>query len=227
MRFGNFCCSCAAGHFVPLHQRKFAMKDFWNERYGAPEYAYGTEPNVFFKQELDGLKPGRLLLPAEGEGRNGVYAAEKGWSVSAYDWSENACKKALSLAETKGVSLDYQVCSLKDLDFEPESFDALALIYVHFPNAVRSKNFELLTRYLKPGGSLIVEGFSPNHLSYQAKDPRVGGPKTDDFLYSVEDMKLHFDGFRFKTLKQEVVTLNEGDGHVGITEVVRMHAVKP
>ena len=63
------------------------MKDFWNERYGAPEYAYGTEPNVFFKQELDGLKPGRLLLPAEGEGRNGVYAAEKGWSVSAYDWS--------------------------------------------------------------------------------------------------------------------------------------------
>ena len=204
-----------------------AMKDFWNDRYVRAEYAYGKEPNVFFKEQLDLLQPGKILLPAEGEGRNAVYAAEKGWQASAYDWSENAFKKAMQLAEEKKVNINYQICSLADLKFESESFDALALIYVHFPNTIRSMNFERLTSYLKPGGSIILEGFSPNHLKYQAKQPSVGGPKSDDFLYSIEDMKLHFDGYRFKILKQEVISLEEGDCHVGQTEVVRMHAVKP
>jgi cyclopropane fatty-acyl-phospholipid synthase-like methyltransferase len=208
-------------------EQNHAMKDFWNDRYGGAEYAYGKEPNVFFKEQLDLLPSGKILLPAEGEGRNAVYAAEKGWQASAYDWSENACKKAMQLAEEKNVDIDYQICSLTGLNFEPESFDVIALIYVHFPNAIRSMNFERLTSYLKPGGSIILEGFSPNHLHYQAKQPSVGGPKSDDFLYSIEDMKLHFDGYRFKTLKQQVVTLEEGDCHVGQTEVARMHAVKP
>jgi cyclopropane fatty-acyl-phospholipid synthase-like methyltransferase len=208
-------------------EQNHAMIDFWNYRYGGAEYAYGKEPNVFFKEQLDLLPSGKILLPAEGEGRNAVYAAEKGWQASAYDWSENACKKAMQLAEEKNVDIDYQICSLTGLNFEPESFDVIALIYVHFPNAIRSMNFERLTSYLKPGGSIILEGFSPNHLHYQAKQPSVGGPKSDDFLYSIEDMKLHFDGYRFKTLKQQVVTLEEGDCHVGQTEVARMHAVKP
>jgi SAM-dependent methyltransferase len=202
------------------------MKDFWNDRYGRAEYAYGKEPNVFFKEQLALLQPGKILLPAEGEGRNAVYAAEKKWQVSAYDWAENAHKKAMQLAEEKKVNLDYQICSLSDLNFEPESFDALGLIYVHFPNAIRPINFDRLTNYLKPGGSIILEGFSPNHLQYQAKQPSVGGPKSDDFLYSIEDMKLHFNGYRFKILKQQVITLEEGDCHVGETEVVRMHAIK-
>ena len=88
------------------------MKDFWNDRYGRAEYAYGKEPNVFFKEQLDQLQPGKILLPAEGEGRNAVYAAEKGWQASAYDWSENAYKKAMQLAEEKKVNIDYQICSL-------------------------------------------------------------------------------------------------------------------
>ena len=203
-----------------------AMKDFWNDRYGRAEYAYGKEPNVFFKEQLALLQPGKILLPAEGEGRNAVYAAEKKWQVSAYDWAENAHKKAMQLAEEKKVSIDYQICSLNDLNFEPESFDALGLVYVHFPNAIRPINFDQLTNYIKPGGSIILEGFSSNHLLYQAKQPSVGGPKSDEFLYSIEDMKLHFNGYRFKTLKQQVITLEEGNCHVGETEVVRMHAIK-
>lgn len=202
------------------------MKDFWNDRYGRDEYAYGKEPNVFFKEQLALLQPGKILLPAEGEGRNAVYAAEKKWQVSAYDWAENAHKKAMQLAEEKKVNIDYQICSLSDLNFEPESFDALGLVYVHFPNAIRPLNFDRLTNYIKPGGSIILEGFSINHLLYQAKQSSVGGPKSDDFLYSIEDMKLHFNGYRFKTLKQQVITLEEGNCHVGETEVVRMHAIK-
>lgn len=54
------------------------MKEFWNDRYGQLEFAYGIEPNVFFKQELDELKEGTILLPAEGEGRNAISTAKKG-----------------------------------------------------------------------------------------------------------------------------------------------------
>ena len=77
------------------------MKAFWNENYGNKEYIYGTKPNVFFKEQLDKLKPGKILLPAEGEGRNAVYAASKGWSVTAFDISEIVHKKALQLAKEK------------------------------------------------------------------------------------------------------------------------------
>ena len=71
------------------------MKDFWNQRYAADEYAYGTAPNAFFKAVLDPLPPGRILLPAEGEGRNAVYAAKLGWEVVAFDQSEGGQKKAM------------------------------------------------------------------------------------------------------------------------------------
>ena len=59
------------------------MKEFWNSRYQEKEYAYGLEPNLFFKSELIKLIPGKALFPAEGEGRNAVFAAKSGWEVTA------------------------------------------------------------------------------------------------------------------------------------------------
>jgi len=85
------------------------LQQFWDERYSQPEYAYGREPNVFFREQIEPLQPGRLLMPAEGEGRNGVYAARKGWVVDAFDISEKGREKALRLAEEMGVAIHYQV----------------------------------------------------------------------------------------------------------------------
>ena len=70
------------------------MKEFWNERYRQNEFAYGEEPNEFLKEQLAKLQPGSILFPAEGEGRNAVYAAQSGWQVSAFDISEEGKKKA-------------------------------------------------------------------------------------------------------------------------------------
>jgi hypothetical protein len=75
----------------------------WNERYGADEYVYGKEPNGFLKEFIDNHPPGKILLPAEGEGRNAVYAASKGWEVTAFDFSEEGKKKALKLALKKPI----------------------------------------------------------------------------------------------------------------------------
>ncbi len=83
------------------------MKDFWNERYAAREYVYGKKPNQYFKKNIDGLTPVKILLPCKGEGRNAVYAAQKGWDVEAIDFSVEGKKKALSLALKNNVSINY------------------------------------------------------------------------------------------------------------------------
>ena len=75
------------------------MKNFWDERYKAKAYVYGKEPNQYFAEKLRELEPGKILLPAEGEGRNAVFAARQGWEVSAFDSSSEGRKKAFLLAE--------------------------------------------------------------------------------------------------------------------------------
>lgn len=81
--------------------------DFWNEMYGTEEFRYGTTPNEFFKEKLDKMKPGSVLLPAEGEGRNAVYAATQGWDVTAFDISAQGKEKAVQLAKQHNVSINY------------------------------------------------------------------------------------------------------------------------
>ena len=93
------------------------MKAFWEKRYGEKTYAYGKEPNIYFKKTIETLTPGKILLAAEGEGRNAVFAASLGWEVYAYDFSEMAYEKAMKLAREKGVTIQYQIASLSDLEF--------------------------------------------------------------------------------------------------------------
>jgi len=202
------------------------MKEFWEVRYDGPDYAYGKKPNVYFKQQIDTLTPGKILLPAEGEGRNAVYAAEKGWEVYAYDFSTNAHKKAMALAREKCVEIKYQIASLSQIVFEENFFDAIALIYVHFPDAVRTQNHHRLSTFLRKGGTVILEAFSGSHLKYQKINPSVGGPKLPAQLYTEGKLKKDFDGFHFLNLKEEEITLEEGNYHRGTTKVMRMHALK-
>jgi SAM-dependent methyltransferase len=198
------------------------MKEFWNNRYQAKEYAYGKSPNTFFKNRIDCLKPGKILMAAEGEGRNAVYAASLGWEVFAYDFSEVAQAKAIALANEQQVLINYQICSLADLDFPKAYFDAIGLIFVHFPDHVRRKNHQQLINYLKPGGQVILEGFSTNHPKYQKLNPSVGGPKMYEQLYDIEKIKSDFISFKFSILSEEEIYLNEGLYHVGQTKVIRM-----
>jgi len=93
------------------------MSQFWDERYGTENYVYGKEPNAFFSAQMERTEPGNMLLPGEGEGRNAVYAALKGWKVEAFDQSRVGQSKALNLASEMGVEINYKVCRLEDLLF--------------------------------------------------------------------------------------------------------------
>src|SRR5690349_3382415 len=108
-----------------------AWLDRWNTRFSGEEFAYGEEPNDYLKEQLGRLAPASILFAAEGEGRNAVFAALSGWDVSAFDISEEGRKKATRLAEKHGVTIDYKLGELQELEFQPLQFDALALIYAH------------------------------------------------------------------------------------------------
>ncbi len=202
------------------------MKDFWNVRYSEEAYAYGTAPNVFFRDELKKLPPGKALFPAEGEGRNAVHAATCGWNVVAFDQSEAGKDKALQLAAEKGVEIDYEVTSLAEFEAQVESFDALVLIYAHFPEALRKAFHQKLSQMVKPGGFLLLEGFSKRHLEYNSVNERAGGPKEHSMLFSLEELAVDFSDFEIQFSEETTVQLNEGLYHVGESAVVRLVGIK-
>ncbi|MEM0991484.1 MAG: class I SAM-dependent methyltransferase [Bacteroidota bacterium] len=201
------------------------MKDtwlqFWNDRYQDPDYAYGKLPNVFLREQLAQLAFSKVLFGAEGEGRNAVYAAQSGWEVTAFDISEAGRQKALQLAASKAVDIDYKVGRLPNLQFENASFDLIVLIYAHFPPNIRSTYHQLLDQYLRVGGHIIFEGFGKNHLEYRTKNPTVGGPGSLDMLFSVEELETAFPNYEPSILREEVIMLDEGSKHVGQGSVVR------
>jgi 2-polyprenyl-3-methyl-5-hydroxy-6-metoxy-1,4-benzoquinol methylase len=198
----------------------------WNDRFSHKEYAYGIEPNNYLKEQLEKLSPGRMLFPAEGEGRNAVFAAKLGWEVSAFDISDEGRNKALLLAEANNVSIDYKVGKLEALQYSEEQFDVIALIYAHFPADIKSTYHKMLNQYLRKGGTVIFEAFSKKHIVYQQQNEKVGGPKDLGSLFSIEEVKADFAGYTFIELEEKEIELNEGLYHNGKGSVIRFVAVK-
>lgn len=193
----------------------------WDDRYRTEEFAYGEHPNNYLKEQLEKLDVGTILFPAEGEGRNAVFAATLGWTVWAFDISAEGKNKAIQLAESKQVSIDYQVGELQQLDYKAEQFDAIALIYAHFPAEIKSAYHKMLDRYLRKGGVIIFEAFSKNHLDYLARNEKVGGPKELDMLFSIEEIKSDFANYEILALEEKEIELNEGLFHNGLGSVIR------
>jgi SAM-dependent methyltransferase len=196
-------------------------KNLWDERYKSNAFAYGKEPNTFFGKWLLKYTPGSILMPADGEGRNGVYAATLGWKVTSLDLSAEGKSKALQLAEEFGVKLDYIVGDLDQLEFKNESFDAIGLIYAHFSAPKKSRIHQKLSGYLTPGGILIFEAFSKNHLTFIERNPKVGGPRDVDMLFSREEMLADFKDYDTIVLSEEEADLEEGPYHIGTGSVIR------
>lgn len=195
--------------------------DRWNDRYSNEEFAYGTSPNNYLKEQIEKLQPGKILFPAEGEGRNAVFAAQNGWTVAAFDISAEGKNKALKLADANNVVIDYQVGELETLNYQKEQFDAIALIYAHFPAAIKSSIHKTLDQYLRKGGIIIFEAFSKKHLDYLAINDKVGGPKDIESLFSTEEIQADFSNYEIITLEEKEIELNEGLFHNGKGSVIR------
>ncbi len=190
--------------------------EFWNERFSTDEYIYGKNPNKFFKEQIDELKPGRLLLPGEGEGRNSVYAAIKGWEVDAVDFSQAAKEKTLKLAKKNNVNINYTLSNLADFIPLENCYDAIGLVFIHLKPDSRKVVHKRIVNALRNNGRIILEAFEKEQLGKSS-----GGPQSEEMLYSKEELDNDFRDLRMHLLEKKTVLLDEGDKHKGDASVIK------
>lgn len=197
------------------------MKAFWNQRYGEAAYAYGKAPNAFLREHLSTLPPGSALFPAEGEGRNAVYAATLGWQATAFDYSEAGRRKAEALAREQDVRIDYQVCEAEAFAFPEATYSLVGLFFAHLPPDNRTLLHRRAVQSLQPGGRIILEGFSKAQLGLPS-----GGPKQASLLFSKEEIAEEFSGLHVQLLEETETTLSEGPYHEGPARVIRLLGIR-
>ena len=198
---------------------------FWDERYKEEGFAYGSEPNEFIASELRRLNPGRILFPAEGEGRNAAYALQLGWQVDAFDMSIAGRDKAVLLAADNAKNLHYDVCDAAYyVQGAVAEYDAIAFCFTHFPGQLRVAEHKLLASLVKTGGTAIMEVFAKGHTEYNARDPRVGGPREESMLFDSKEAMEIFNGFELLLCEEQEVHLQEGKYHIGLGKVLRVVA---
>ena len=195
---------------------------FWDERYAGEAYAYGEAPNAWLS-ECVGALPERadVLVPGDGEGRNGVFLAKRGHAVTTLDLSERGVGKARALAARNGVSVDARVQDLLTWDWPEGAFDAVVLIFVHLRPEGRQALHRRAAASLRPGGVLIIEGFTPEHLPLREANPKVGGPGRAGMLFTPAMLREDFGALDAITLEERRVRLSEGAKHDGEAAVVR------
>jgi len=196
--------------------KSITMQQFWDQRYVENETVYGNEPNKFFKLFIDLHKPGTLLLPGEGEGRNAVYAASKGWQVDAFDFSQVAREKALDFARGERVVINYELKNI--VDFKAgKQYDAVGLIFVHLPEVLRRKFHQEVYNSIKPGGFMVLEAFAKEQAQLES-----GGPRDATLLYDAPSLCNDFPFLHMLSCEQKEIFLDEGDYHKGKASVLRM-----
>lgn len=187
--------------------------NFWNLLFDQQVYAFGETPNRYMVDKLEGIPPANVLLPGDGEGRNAVYLASRGWKAAAFDLSEKGKEKADRLAQKNNVELDFRVGDVKEMTYPENYFDALVLIFAHFMPDQRRAYHQKLLSYLKPGGKLVLEGYA--RLDEEPVDTR----------FNLKELKTDFKGVDFIEAKTTWEELNEGSIITGRTQVVQIFAI--
>ena len=196
-------------------------KDFWDKRYSEQEFAYGKEPNQFFKQNIDRLAPGKAIFLGEGEGRNAVYAAKLGWQADAVDFSISGKDKALKLAKESNVAINYTVTDFERYQFKKNYYDLVVMIFLHLPKETNQIIFQGSISSLKKGGKLIIQTFSKEQINNSS-----GGPKDPELLFSEKELLGYTSELKTEFLESKTINLDEGNYHKGKADVINMVGVK-
>jgi len=192
-------------------------RETWDARFAGDDYLFGTAPNVFLAAQRPRLAAGqRALSVADGEGRNSVWLAQQGLAVTAFDIAPRGVAKARALAARAGVEVGYHVAGVEDWPWTPAAFDVVAAIFVQFATpAVREKMFAGMLQTLKPGGLLLLQGYTPRQLAY-----RTGGPPRVEHLYTAELLRQAFAGHELVELREHDDVLAEGTQHAGMSALI-------
>jgi SAM-dependent methyltransferase len=197
----------------------------WEKRFSTPDYLFGTEPNAFVKSKAGLLKakaPGKALSIADGEARNGVFMAQQGLDVVSMDPSAAAQEKARKLAQERGVTLHLERGDLKTWPWPTAHYDVIAGIFFQFLTLdLRAKTFANMKKALKPGGLLLIEGYTPKQLEY-----KTGGPSIVEQLYTRELLEKAFGDLSSLEIREYDAEVNEGAGHAGMSALIDLVGTK-
>ena len=199
--------------------------DFWNKRFDTPDYIFGRAPNEYLQtQAKQYLKKGdAVLCVADGEGRNSVWLAKQGMQVDAFDLSEVALKKAIALAKEEAVEVQFTLASSDTWDWLPNQYDAVVGIFIQFADSVmRTRLFAQMASTLRPGGILIIQGYTPKQLEY-----KTGGPSILEHLYTEDMIRALIGDLEPIDLRLYEKELSEGPKHTGMSALLGLVARKP
>ena len=196
----------------------------WNERYAEPGFLFGTEPAQFLREQEKWLQSGqKALAVADGEGRNSVYLAQKGLEVTAIDSSQVALEKAKGLAKTNNVEVNHQFADLENWNWEPQAYDMVVAIFIQFAGPeFRKRIFAGLQKTLRPGGILLLHGYTPKQIEYG-----TGGPPFVENMYTKEMLQTDFANMEILRLTAYERVVDEGRGHSGMSALIDLVARKP
>jgi cyclopropane fatty-acyl-phospholipid synthase-like methyltransferase len=200
------------------------MSEFWNARYSTEAYIFGTAPNVFLASQQDRIRPGmRALAIADGEGRNGVWLAEQGVQVHAVDVSPPALEKARKLAAERGVTLETEQADVLNWAWPEAAYDLVVAIFIQFaPPPERDRIIEGIRRTLKPGGVLILQGYTPKQIEFA-----TGGPGNPANMYTEGLLREWFGDWDIRHLAEHESFISEGTHHHGMSALIDLVAKKP
>lgn len=196
----------------------------WNRRFEAEGFLFGTEPNGWLREHAGVWAPGsRVLCVADGEGRNSVWLARQGLQVQAFDLSPVGVAKARALAARAGVQVDYEVADCDSWAWPEATFDGVAAIFIQFADpALRTRLFRRMATALRPGGTLVLQGYTPKQLDY-----RTGGPPQVEHLYTEDLLRGAFAALDIVELRSWEADLAEGSGHRGRSALIGLVARRP
>jgi SAM-dependent methyltransferase len=189
----------------------------WDNRYAVDEYVFGTGPNDFLALVAHRIPPGRVLCLADGEGRNGVYLAERGYEVVSLDVSPVGLAKARRLADRRGVRLSAVAADLDDLRIERGKWSGIVSIFAHVPADLRIRVHRRAVAGLVPGGAFVLEGYTPRHFP-----PGSATPEDDARFPGAVTLRRELRGLRFGILHEICRELSEGARHTGPGGVVHV-----
>jgi SAM-dependent methyltransferase len=197
----------------------------WETRFRAPGYAFGKEPNAFLKAQAPLLRGRKTALSvADGEGRNGVWLAEQGLDVLSIDFSPAAQRKARALAAERNAGrIEFVQTDVHTWNYPEAAFDVVVEIFIQFSTpAQRPRKWAGMRRALKPGGLLILQGYTPKQLDYG-----TGGPKQIEHLYTRAMLEKEFGDFRELKITEEEREIHEGAAHGGMSAMIGLTGKKP
>ena len=197
--------------------------EFWNARYATDEYVFGTAPNAFLASQKAFVHPGmRALAIADGEGRNGVWLAEQGAAVHAIDVSPFALEKARKLAAARGVELETEEADALTWHWPAAAYDLVVAIFIQFaPPPARDRVIDGIRRTLKPGGVLILQGYTPRQVEFG-----TGGPPNAENMYTAALLREWFVDWDILHLREHESFISEGSHHHGQSALIDLVARK-